>query len=1257
MTGRPILQTQFERRLWRALNGGGLFGRFAATNGAAKAAIEHLSSYEGTVSSGLLTSLMDRLNEEGMATSDVLSAVATKARVSDCTPYIRASEILLEKGDVKAAGEMLSKSERSQEVLHRSVAEARVLARSGDREGAKAAALRAYESDPSCDEPYAILAELDPNGEWPQRHNIQQVFDGRDPTDSPGEGRMQDLYRIYYEWFRGSRETASAMLARSRRYAEGDRDFILASARMSVDEGDWHSAEMMYGRLLRDAPAFLHREFAEAVLRSGDHRRALEILADCDQTSARTMRDIIEARLMAGDHRETMVAFRVFLDSEWAGSSEYLEAVRVLIGCGMDEEAGTVLRMYTDSCGNDADSLILRSELSERSGDLTLALVQATEAAVLDKGSPRSRARKARVYLGMGDRIKAGKECARILADNPEDPDALQLMIRIQMDDGDYESALSSCRKLMEVMPADVETLLDITEALVRTGSNPEAVEMANRAVRLDGTGDTYVRAMCALLSAGPNSDAAYMCREAEERFPRNPSVLRIRGNIEYSEGDYLKASASYAAALGEDPGNPALWYSKGMSDEARGDMDSAEDAFDKALSLDPEEPDFWIAKASSREARGDQSGAMWALDRAMELDRSRPYPVIRKAILLSGQDRFREALRLLEVARTMDPDNGAIDDEVYRIRQSMDACVVEEECAAPLQEPVPAEPKAHRQRASRKKGRAVMPEPVAVPDPPERSDGAERAPQAHESTETSAASVEEADAVPSPGVVPQQQESVPETVPESTSEPSVQTGYVPEQDPEPTPGPVMSPPREDEPETERQEPEVEGSQAVEDVADVQFDGDSTVDGQSPQALEPEPEEVPEPAQEPEPEANAADIEAMYVMARSLNEAGDHRGALRTLAGALEADPSNVNLIRLKAEILLATGDQEGALEHASKAVGIDPEDADAHKVMGQVLMSRSDLDGALRELDFAVSKGADDADVYAARGEVLERMGSMDRASECYSAAVSRDPDRLDLAEKLARMMYARREAIAADSMLNRVLRRDPRRMSAIILKAEIAHARKDEKSLMAAYDYFRKCPNPGPESTVRMVRLLEDSGHSAEAKELVVGRSQGSVADNAVKRYSERALRRAFTMRVPPTDPDLLTSLGLDHQSVEDVRAYLGEQPDYGPINPGSDAFARMESLSKEVVMKLEWKDLEHNPKLPLERVFVQCGCEDIDAAKEIVSYVHRAMLSDPGRNPDPRLSGISMRLPKGISVYEIMRECDLGVYEAKVVQSQIV
>ena len=1183
MTGRPILQTQFERRMWRTLNGGGILGRYAATNGGSQTALESISTYQGTVDPGLLVSLMDRLAEEGKATAEVLRELVSSSRAVDCTPSIRASEILLEKGEFRAAEELLARSDRSQEVLHRSIAEARIRRASGDMEGAKAAAVRAYESDPSCDEPYAILAELDPYGEWPQRHNIQQVFDGRSPSDSPGEGRMQELYRIYYEWFRGSRESASEMLAKSRHYASGDRDFMLASARMSVDEGDWHSADMMYARLLPGAPAFLRREMAEASLDAGDYGRALQLLAESDQTSPRTMLDTVRARYGTGDRRETMVALRAYLDSEWAGSEEYLEAVRMLIGFGMDAEASTVLDTYVDSCGNDAESLILRSMLSERAGDSMSALIFATEATMREKGSRGARAQRARVYLSMDDPVKAGKECARILAEDPNDPDALRLMMTIQSRAGDHKGALESCRKLMDVQPADAGLLLDMVDALMRTGSAEDAADAAHRAVRMDGTMDVYTRAISVLMSSGPNRDASYLCREAETRFPREPVFKRIRGNMEYAEGEYVRASASYAEAALGDPENPGVWYSKGMSDEASGDLESAEEAFDRALALDPDDSGCWIAKASVREARGDLRGAVRALDRAAELDRADTYPMVRKAVILSNQGRHAEALRILGYAARMEPDNASIRDEMERVRREMDSYVPEAPETADRNEP----------------------EPVPVVPAAEHSHDRE----VQEVTLESFVEAEPDAPVPA------------EEVGKHTVPMSEEVGSEPIPEPEPVTEPSEEPVTDQEP-------------------------------------EPEPESEPEPEPEPEVQrAPALDVDALYSTAFSLEEAGDHRGATRILDRILSADPDNTDALKLRAEIAVRTGDLDSAVTLAGKAAGLSPDDPDPYRIMGEAKMAKGDLGGALSDLDTAVSMGADDADVHVARGEVLERMGVLDRASECYSAAVSRDPSRLDLAERLARMMYARKEAIAADGMLNRILRRDPRRMSAILLKAEIANARKDDKSLMAAYDYFVKCPNPGPENTVRMVRILEESGHQAEAKGLVVGRPQKDVADNSVKRYAEKALRRAFSMKVSPTDPDLINALGLDQESAAEVTAYLAEQPDYGSINPGSESFGRMESLSRDAVMKLDWRDLEHNPRLPLERVFVQCGCKDADSAKEIVAYVLRAMLADPGRNADPRLSDMSMRLPKGITVYEIMRECGVGVYEARVVQSLIV
>ena len=279
MSGRPVFQNQFEIRSWKRLNGGGPLGRFSAINGGPQSVLEDIKGRDGSVGSALLVSLIEHLGAD--ATPDTLRVVVSKERVRDCMPSVKASMVMLDRGDVATAGELLAMSEPSQEVLHRSIALARILQRAGDMAGAREAAVRAYRADPSCPEAYEILSKVDPEGGWPQRRNISDVLAGRRPESPAGSGRVQGMYQIYYEWCRGNREAASDMLVQSPQYQAGDPEFLLASARMSVDERDWRSADMMFGRLPADRPAFVIREAAEAgevdlILHGADHIRGAD---------------------------------------------------------------------------------------------------------------------------------------------------------------------------------------------------------------------------------------------------------------------------------------------------------------------------------------------------------------------------------------------------------------------------------------------------------------------------------------------------------------------------------------------------------------------------------------------------------------------------------------------------------------------------------------------------------------------------------------------------------------------------------------------------------------------------------------------------------------------------------------------------------------------------------------------------------------------------------------------------------------------
>ena len=107
MTGRPVLQTQSEKRLWKSINGGGTLDGLVKKKEGRQGVIDGISAHEGTLHPAILVSAMDVLDAEGAADAEALRIIASKARPMDCTPSVRASRILLSRGEVAAATEIL----------------------------------------------------------------------------------------------------------------------------------------------------------------------------------------------------------------------------------------------------------------------------------------------------------------------------------------------------------------------------------------------------------------------------------------------------------------------------------------------------------------------------------------------------------------------------------------------------------------------------------------------------------------------------------------------------------------------------------------------------------------------------------------------------------------------------------------------------------------------------------------------------------------------------------------------------------------------------------------------------------------------------------------------------------------------------------------------------------------------------------------------------------------------------------------------
>ncbi len=1103
-----------------------------------------------TFNSGILVMLIEALSKAGMANRDSLGIVVSHSRAVDCLPSVRACEVLLNKGDKDGAMEMLTMSVGSQGKAERDLAMAMVLLEKGDLDSAKVSAIMAYGQDPTNRRVYKILDKIDPRGGWLQRENIQALIEGRKPENPPGNGPIQELYVIYHDWYTGQRGRANEGLIEHQHYKDRDPEFLLASARMSMDEKDWISAYRIYNQLIAmKGHPFIKIEAAEAALGMGDHISALELLSRVDPGLPRVQHDIIKARLISGEKRELMDAIRSHLNDEHSNSNEYVRAVKFLLSNGMDREAGTILDRYSRFAGDDVNMLTMSSGLYLKDGDIRSSYIAARKAVHLNENSVQSRVQLAQVLIRMGKRAEAEKECSTVLVKDPGNKAALKTIMDMQIADGNYKGVIGTCKTILDKHPGDATVMIVYAKAMAMTGDENGAADMLKLASRTDPS--RSIDALSAMLECGLIKVADSFSRSLVSHAPNDPLLKRLRGNAQYANGDYLGASVSFAEATAIDPYNPVFWYSKGMADEARGDLETAFDAFDTAVGINPDESEYWISKAAVQEAMGDLHGAVDSLNRAILLDDKDYFPLIRKAVILESVGRFSDALYFVRLAAKLLPGEVRITD-------------METDILASLGEPVAEQ----RMRTRLAKG----------PD--------------------EALSLKLSEFLLFKGR------------PEDALK-------------------VLD----------------EALEAFPDSRELREERERVADGSIRPRIKPAVVPVLK-----EPEVKKEDAEPMYSMSVSLMAAGDLKGAMRMIDRALKVEPENQDFYCQKANIAMEKGDYAGVIFLCETALRFRADHAGLHEVAALAKEAKKDYKGALVEIDLAISCGLDTYEVHCTKGRILEALNLPRRAADSYSRATSRSPGDLDSMESTARQLFASGDSSGAAEMLIQIISVSPRRVSAIVLCAEVFNDMDDDDGVLTAFGQLYRCGDVPDEFISKMVRILKSRGHLDEAKALQGPRPR--IYDEWVKRYAEKVLRRAYVSRTSPDDKDLMDALGFDQETSVLVQGYISEHPDFGPIVPAGAEFESLELRSHDVIVKLSWNDLEKQPRLPLEKVYVAGSFKDADQAKAMVAYIEKAMTSECAITD--RIKSMMDEAKPG-TVYEMMVSKGLGVYEAKALSNR--
>ena len=1203
MSDGVIFGTKAEASLWneieRANNNSNPVKR---ANGLANILTKILSSEE-PVNSQILCRMINIIAaEEAEGWMEDVKDLVSKRRARDCRPVLTAASCLTHKGHLTDAQAYLDEmGEAPDKAMYHYIMAEIAFAR-GELRESKNELVLALCSDRLYHDVYEMLMKVEPNVNWAAMEACERMSRGLRYEEPPVDNTPEtEIFNIYREWYEGSHDSATRMLINSSGYIDKVAPYCILSARMSRDEGDWHSCQMMLeeaNRALENDVA-LQCEIGNAYLQGGSPDVALARFRDAeafDLANPAVVRGMVDAELALKKNNDALHIIKEFLDSEMATYRDYVNYSKALLNMGFYDDAADAATKILYNHSGDVAACVILSRVALNDGNFREAELYAKTGVSKNKKDAEALAQLARVYLALRRPGKASSIAKRAVSADRKSLLALTTLMEIYRETGDNDRAMDVCRTILEMDPgnneaADILSKLELARAV--RDSSPDDEELP----QVIGAED-FIRLISTLISEGKYTEVEKLCKDNDHRFGSVAEVRRLRGNAEYALGEYLKASASFASAAVLMKGDAELWHSKGLADEKFGDLDSAEEAFGKAVLLDMYNPKYWVSNGCIKEKKGDLDGAIKAFNRAIELDPASSYALVRKAAIFASSGMFSEALNFLELAEATDSKNPLI------LTVKMKVCL-----------------KASRFTDAVFIGRKLM----------------KKDPDSSTVAIYARANMGLQDTVTAKKVLDKALVSDPESLDLLTAYRDLC---------------VMTADNASIIDTCNQILKIDPI----DRATKKALADALIrEGRSDEANLLYSSIKNEPAQGEEVKQETEDPVAMFNIAKSMFAAGDLASAARLTDRAMASDPDNIDYALFRAVIYRKSGDKRVADMFLSQYLERNPTNGSVNEAIGDMRYEDGDLKGAAAAYGKAIQGGINKPSLYVKLGNVQEAMGAYTPATNSYTTAVMLDPHDAEAGRYLANMQLRAKDYESAMRTIRASINSEPTGESYAIL-AMICQGMKDRAGVRDAYQGFLRFEDVSEESVQNVVSALNSVGLRTEATMLKGHPGMGGDEEEAdtevapeVKRCAERIMRRAYVMGAEVTDPGISEGVVSDPAIAKQALDYLADIPIYGDVIYGTNECAHLDELSYNIVDKKKTIDLE---SLTIETAYLAGRAKDADEAKLLLAYIRSARVSRLPRVIPVEFTRMGAETDPNKSLEEVMLDNKVGIFAARMI-----
>ena len=188
------------------------------------------------------------------------------------------------------------------------------------------------------------------------------------------------------------------------------------------------------------------------------------------------------------------------------------------------------------------------------------------------------------------------------------------------------------------------------------------AEDSIKKAIEISPVNSKYHQLLGSILAKqGKHKTALASFEKAVELDPGNYSALARLALCNFNLGNLKKASEESDKALAGDPNGFDPLLVRGIMLARSAKEESAYQYFEKAARASSEEPLPYYNMALIEIKRGERGKAEYHLLKSIELDRYNASPFRALGRLYRDERRFEDALRLLEKAKRLNPDNPEI--------------------------------------------------------------------------------------------------------------------------------------------------------------------------------------------------------------------------------------------------------------------------------------------------------------------------------------------------------------------------------------------------------------------------------------------------------------------------------------------------------------------------------------------------------------------------------------------------------------------